>query len=268
MDALAERVVAVTGASAGIGAACAEALGRRGAALVLSARRIDRLTLVADRARTAGARVEIVPGDVTRPDDMAALVRRATAAFGRLDAIICNAGIGFHGSLDDTTDETMRRLMDVNFMGTFHAIRAALPVFRRQRAGHIVIMSSIVGQRGIGFTAAYSATKAAQVGLAEGLRAELRGTGIHVSLVIPVSTRTEFHDAMRRDFGYAVSGLGPKQEAADVAEAVVACLKRPRAEVYPHRLSRALVVLNAIAPAFTDRLVQKYGRKRPPAPGV
>jgi short-subunit dehydrogenase len=146
-------------------------------------------------------------------------------------------------------------------MGTFHAIQAALPAFRRQNAGHIVIMSSIVGQRGIGFTSAYSATKAAQIGLAEGLRAEFRGSGIHVSVVIPVSTRTEFHDAMRRDFGHAVSGLGPKQDPEHVARAVVRCLVRPRAEVYPHALSRALVVLNALAPALTDRLVQKYGRR-------
>jgi short-subunit dehydrogenase len=161
----------------------------------------------------------------------------------------------------------MRRLVDVNFMGTFHAIQAALPVFRRQRAGHIVIVSSIVGQRGIGFSSAYSATKAAQIGLAEGLRAELLGSGIDVSVVLPVSTRTEFHEAMRRDFGRAVSGLGPKQDAGDVARAVIGCLRRPRAEVYPHRLSRALVVLNAIAPGLTDRIVQKYGRRRPPAAG-
>lgn len=201
--------------------------------------------------------------DVTRAGDVYALVTRAQAAFGRLDAIVCNAGIGFHGSIDDTSEDTMRRLMDVNFMGTFHAVRAAMPVFRAQGSGHIVIVSSIVGQRGIGYTSAYSATKAAQVAFAEGLRAELRGTGIHVSLVLPVSTETEFHDAMQRDFGRAVSGLGPRQRASVVAEAMVKALEHPRAEVYPYGLSRALVVLNAIAPGFTDRMVQKYGRKGP-----
>jgi short-subunit dehydrogenase len=265
MHALAGRVVAITGASAGIGAACAEALGRQGAAVALSARRAIKLDEVAARVRTAGGRAEIVAGDVTRRTDMDALVARAVSAFGRLDAIICNAGIGFHGAIDDTSEDIMRRLMEVNFMGTFHAIEAALPVFRRQRSGHIVIVSSIVGKRGIGFTSAYSATKAAQIGLAEGLRAELHGAGIHVSVVIPVSTRTEFHEAMRRDFGHAVSGLGPKQDAADVARSVVSCLRRPRAEVYPHALSRGLVVLNAIAPGLADRLVQKYGRRPKPA---
>jgi short-subunit dehydrogenase len=255
------RVVAITGASAGIGAACAAALARRDASLVLSARRIDQLEQVAEPLRAAGARVHTIKADVTEVEDMHALVGRARAAFGRLDVMICNAGIGYHGTIDSTTPEVMRRLMDVNYMGTFHAIGAALPVFRSQGAGHLVIVSSIVGQRGIGFSSAYSATKAAQVGLAEGLRAELHGTGIHVSLVIPVSTRTEFHEAMRRDFGRAVSGRGPKQDASVVGEAIADCIDRPRAEVYPHRLSRALVILNAIAPGLTDRVVQKYGRR-------
>jgi short-subunit dehydrogenase len=259
MDRIAGRVVAVTGASAGIGAACARALASRGAALVLAARRLGRLQQVAAELR--GARgVEIIEADVTRAADMQALVGRAQSTFGRLDAVVCNAGIGFHGALEETSDVVMRRLVDVNFMGTFHAIKAAMPVFRSQGSGHIVIVSSIVGQRGIGYSSAYSATKAAQVGLAEGLRAELRGTGIYVSAIFPVSTVTEFHDAMRRDFGRAVSGRGPRQDASTVARAIVKALERPRAEVYPYAWSRALVVVNAIAPGFTDRLVQKYKR--------
>ena len=108
----------------------------------------------------------------------------------------------------------------------------------------------------------YSATKAAQAGLAESLRSEFAGTAIHVSSVYPISTRTEFHDAMRRDYGHTVAGLGPKQSVDQVAEAVAGCIRHPRAEVYPHAKSRALAVLNIVAPAFTDRMVRKYGRRR------
>lgn len=262
MQDLAGRVVAITGASAGIGAACASALAARGVSLVLCARRLEKLEELAQRLRAGAAGIEVLQADVTQAEDMHAMVARARDVFGRLDAVICNAGVGFHGAIDQTSEDTMQRLMDVNFMGTFHAIAAAMPVFRSQQAGHLVIVSSIVGRRGIGHSSAYSATKAAQVGLAEGLRAELQGTGIHVSVVIPVSTRTEFHDAMRRDFGHAVSGRGPKQEASVVADAIVKCLQRPRPEVYPHRLSRALVIVNALAPGLTDRLVRKYGRSR------
>jgi short-subunit dehydrogenase len=80
--------------------------------------------------------------------------------------------------------------------------------------------------------------------------------------VYPISTETEFRTAMTRDYGHSVAGLGPKQSADDVARAVVACVRRPQAEVYPHRLSKLLAVVNAVAPGISDRLVRKYGRRR------
>lgn len=256
------RIVAITGASAGIGRATAERLGRAGMPLALLARREERLREIVRDVEAAGGRAIAVAGDVVDERAVQALVDRAIAAYGRLDVMIANAGIGFHGTVDDTPPEIMRRMLDVNFMGTFHAARAAVPVFKRQSSGHLVIVSSIAGQRGIGFMSGYCATKAAQIGFAESLRAELAGTAIHVSLVCPISTVTEFHDAMRRDFGHAVAGLGPKQDADDVAKAIAACLDRPRAEVYPHAMSRGLVILNALAPGFTDRVVQRYARRR------
>ena len=96
--------------------------------------------------------------------------------FGRLDIMICNAGFGYYGTVEETPADIMRRMMDVNFMGTFFGARAALPVFRAQSSGHLIIVSSIVGQRGIAQMSGYSATKAAQVGFAESLRTEFSGT--------------------------------------------------------------------------------------------
>jgi short-subunit dehydrogenase len=160
----------------------------------------------------------------------------------------------------------MRRMMDVNYMGTFYGAAAALPIFRRQNSGHLIVVSSIVGRRGIPEMGGYTATKAAQAGLAESLRAEFSGTPIHVSCVYPVSTPTEFVEAMARDYGHRISGLGPKQTVDDVAGAIVACVKRPRPEVYPYGVSRGLAILNAIAPRFTDRFVRKYGRRRTVTP--
>jgi short-subunit dehydrogenase len=156
----------------------------------------------------------------------------------------------------------MQRMMDVNFMGTYYGARAALPLFRAQRQGHLVIMSSIVGQRGIAEMSGYSATKAAQVAFAESIRAELVGSGIHVSTVYPVSTETEFRHAMERDYGHSVAGLGPKQTMEHVARSVVECLRKPRPEVYPHRASKGLAILNAVAPGLTDRFVRRFGRRR------
>jgi NAD(P)-dependent dehydrogenase (short-subunit alcohol dehydrogenase family) len=199
---------------------------------------------------------------VTREADMVRFIEEAQTRFGRLDILICNAGFGYYGTLEDTPPDVMRRMIDVNYVGTFLGARAALPVFRAQRSGHLIFVSSIVGRRGIPFMGGYSATKAAQAGLAESLRSEFAGTGIHVTCVYPISTRTEFLDAMARDYGHAVSGLGPKQSVDAVARAVVGCVRHPRPEVYPHRTSRALAVLNIVAPAFTDRMVRKYGRRR------
>lgn len=256
------RVAAITGASSGIGLATAIQLAREGVAVVLGARRTSMLESTAARITAAGGRAAVTTMDVSREEDVEALVATATREFGRLDIMICNAGFGYYGTVEQTPPDVMQRMMDVNYMGTFYGARAALPIFRAQGSGHLIFISSIVGRRGIAFMGGYTATKAAQAGLAESLRTEFAGTGIHVSCVYPISTRTEFHDAMTRDYGHHVGGLGPKQSVDDVARAIVRCVQRPRPEVYPHTMSRALTLMNHVAPAFTDRFVQKFGRRR------
>ena len=256
------RVAVVTGASSGIGLEVARHLARAGASVVLGARRADKLQEAVAQIRAAGGRAEAEAMDVASEADVARLVARAQSAFGGLDIMVCNAGFGYYGSVEDTPPDVMRRMMDVNFMGTYFGARAALPVFRRQNAGHLMIVSSIVGQRGIAAMSGYSATKAAQVGFAESLRTEFAGTPVEISVVFPVSTETEFRSAMHRDYGHSVGGLGPKQSVAHVARAMVEGIRRGRVEVYPHTASRGLAILNAVAPRFTDRLVRKYGRSR------
>jgi short-subunit dehydrogenase len=123
-------------------------------------------------------------------------------------------------------------------------------------------VSSIVGKRGVPYMGAYAATKFAQAGLAECLRAEVAGSRIHVTVVYPVSTDTEFFDVMIRETGRAVTrASGPRQNVERVADAIAAAIDRPVAEVFPHRSSRALVWVNAVAPALTDRLMKRFGRK-------
>lgn len=260
------RVAVVTGASSGIGLAVARELAHAGAAVVLGARRADKLGQAVEAIRAAGGRAEALAMDVTVEADVARLAARAQSTFGSLDIMVCNAGFGFYGSVEETPPDVMRRMLDVNFMGTYYATRAALPVFRRQQRGHLMIVSSIVGQRGIAAMSGYSATKGAQVSFAESLRAELAGTGVEVSVVFPVSTETEFRSAMERDYGHSVSGLGPTQSVETVARAMVAGIRSGAAEVYPHRASKALAVLNVVAPRVTDRLVRRYGRRRSVTP--
>ena len=256
------RVVAITGASSGIGRATALRLARDGAALVICARRADRLDAVAAEIVAAGGQALPMVADVTSAADMDALVARGIERFGRLDVMMCNAGFGIAGAIDDITPDQMQKLMDINYTGTYHATRAALAVFRRQQSGHLIIVSSIVGKRGVPYMGAYSATKFAQVGLAECLRAEVAGSDIHVSVVFPVSTESEFFDVMANETGVPVTrALGPRQSVETVAKAIARAIDRPVAEVYPHALSRGLVIINALAPGFCDRIVQRFGRK-------
>jgi NAD(P)-dependent dehydrogenase (short-subunit alcohol dehydrogenase family) len=254
-------VIAITGASSGIGRATALRLARDGASVAICARRPDRLEVVADEIRRAGGRALALPADVTIASDMDGFVERTTAAFGRLDVMMCNAGYGLYGEIDRITTEQMRAIMDVNFLGTFLAARAALPIFRRQQSGHVIVVSSIVGQRGIPFMGPYSATKFAQVGLAECLRAEFEGTPIHVSVVYPISTETEFFTEMTRKSGFATRAHGPRQSPDNVADAIARAVRRPVPEIYPYRPSKGLAVLNAIAPGFCDRLTKRWGRE-------
>jgi len=256
------RVVAITGASAGIGRATAVRLARNGDAVVVCARRRDRLEQTSAEIEAAGGRALAVVADVTRLEDMERLVAAAVERFGRLDVMICNAGFGVAGAIDEVPPAKMRELMDVNYMGTYYAARAALPVFRRQGSGHVVIVSSIVGKRGVPYMGAYSATKFAQAGMAECLRSEVAGSKIHVSVVYPVSTDTEFFEVMTRETGTTVTRAhGPRQDASVTADAIARAIERPAPEVFPHFPSRVLVWVNAIMPGFTDRVVKRFGRQ-------
>jgi short-subunit dehydrogenase len=255
------RVVAITGASAGIGRAIAIRLARDGASVAICARRRERLDGVAAEIIQAGGTSLPIVADVTRDAEMQAFVDQTVSRWGQLDVIVCNAGYGLYGAIDQITSEKMQAMMEVNYLGTFNAARAALPVFRRQHHGHFVIISSIVGKRGVPYVGAYAATKFAQVGLAECLRAELVGSGIYVTVVYPISTESEFHEVMVQHSGYATRARGPRQPAERVANAVARAIEHPVPEVYPYRISKALAVVNSIAPGICDRIVKKWGRQ-------
>jgi NADP-dependent 3-hydroxy acid dehydrogenase YdfG len=262
MGALHGRVVAITGASAGIGLALSHALMQRGAHVAAFARRAERLATLAADCTSLPGRLLTVAGDVTNEADVQSLVDQTVERFGRIDVMVCNAGIGYHGRLDDTPPDILRRVMDVNTLGTMYAARSALVAMRQYGAGHIIAVSSIVGRRGVEGSSVYAASKAAQLAFIESLRAEFLGTAFRASVIFPISTTTEFHEVLARDFDQQVTGHGPKQSAGTVARSIVACIERPRAEVYPYRWSKLLSVVSTVAPASADRLVRRFRRQR------
>lgn len=223
MERLEGKVVAITGASAGIGAATARALVAEGASVAMGARRGARLAELESELGDAAVGVEM---DVRSPADCARLVETAVQRFGRLDVMVANAGIGAYGGIMDVSDEMLSEMMDINVAGTVWAVRAAVPHFRTRGEGDIVIVSSVAGLRGAGDEAVYAATKFAQVGLAGGLDRELRSENIRVSTICPGGTATEF--AMGSGRTPDMPGLERMMRPEDVAEAIVAVLRQPR----------------------------------------
>ena len=220
---LTNNVVAITGASAGIGAATARALLAEGASVAVGARRVQRLE---ELAASAPDRVAVVEMNVRNPADSKRLIAAAYETFGRLDALVANAGIGAYGGIMDLDDDQLSEMMDTNIAGTVWPIRAAVPGFVDQGEGDIVIVASVAGLRGAGDEAVYAATKFAQVGLAGGIDRELRDKGIRVSTLAPGGTATEF--AMGAGRTPDMPGLADMMRPEDVAAAVVTVLKQPR----------------------------------------
>lgn len=221
---LTDTVVAITGASAGIGNAAARLLVEDGAKVVVGARRQERLDQL---AQDLGAdNVVGVVMDVRSPDDNRRLVDAAVERFGRLDTIVPNAGIGLYGGVLDHDDEHVAEMMETNYAGTVWSVRAAVPHLKAAGGGDVVIVSSVAGLRGGPDEAVYAGTKFAQVGLAGSLDRELREHGIRVTAVCPAGVHTEFAMGTGRteDSPELETYLRPE----DVAHAIVSVLRQPR----------------------------------------
>ncbi len=258
---LRDRVAVITGASSGIGRAAALAFAREGVQVVLGARRADRLQEAVEAIQRAGGKARALQTDVTQPGDVKRLVDEAVAAFGRLDILVNNAGLGYFGRLESMSMEETRHLFEVNVMGTIHGIQAAVPIMRSQRSGHIINISSVLGKRATPGSAVYAATKFAQVALSESLRLELADAGIDVSVICPVSTTTEFFAVATARSPMKHDPAGPVYSAEQVAEVILRCVRRPRAEVMVYPPVRLMVVLNAVWPGLMDRVLAVYWKR-------
>ncbi|MFJ9965281.1 SDR family oxidoreductase [Streptomyces avermitilis] len=195
MPGITDKVVAITGASSGIGEATARLLAERGAKVVLGARRSPRLAEVAARIEEAGGEVAHVRTDVKRREDLTALVATARERFGRLDVLVNNAGIAPISPLDDLRVEDWEEMIDVNLKGVLYGIAAALPVFRAQGFGHFVTTASTAGLGVVPSMAVYAGTKSAVRVISEGLRQEA-GDRLRVTLVTPGMIGTDFVDGI------------------------------------------------------------------------
>ncbi len=255
-------VVVVTGASSGIGRATAVRFANEGAALVLAARSQERLERLAERLQDRfGVATLAHPCDVRQHEQVDALIEAAIARFGRIDVLVNNAGYGLYGRIEDTPDDAFRDLLETNVLGVHHAIRATLPCMRRQGAGHIVNVGSIVGKRSWPYHGAYAASKFALTGLTQALRGELAGSGVSVSLILPASTDTHFFSsAPSFSPEYMPAPLGPVQTPGRVARAIVDSWRRPGVEVHTQPLLRLSHLLADLFPTLTAKASELHYR--------
>jgi NADP-dependent 3-hydroxy acid dehydrogenase YdfG len=222
MDNLRGKVVAITGASSGIGEATALLLAERGAKIVLGARRQERLEALAARILAAGGEAAYVPTDVRQRADLEKLVALAHKQFGRLDVLVSNAGVGLLSRFDELRVEDWEEMIDVNLKGTLYGIAAALPVFRQQGFGHFVNVLSTSGLKIVPMQGVYAGTKNAVRTIAEALRQEA-GSKLRVTNVSPGFVHTDFADAI----------ADPELRAAIVA-------RRDQLAIGPDAIARAI----------------------------
>jgi NADP-dependent 3-hydroxy acid dehydrogenase YdfG len=216
---LQNKVAVITGASAGIGQACARALAREGARLVLTARRQDRLEQLVAEAKHLGSDGVFVIGDAREEDTARQTVDQAMKAYGRIDILINNAGVGNYKDLVETSAEDYDQMMNSNVRSTFLFTRHAVPVMIKQHEGLVLMISSMAGVYGFAGEAVYCATKFAQIGFAQALDKELRPHGIKVGTICPGGVKTEFAIGKgRTEEGVEQSEM---LEAEDVAQAVL-----------------------------------------------
>jgi NADP-dependent 3-hydroxy acid dehydrogenase YdfG len=224
------KVALVTGASSGIGEATALALAAEGATVALAARRVARLTHLAARIRQAGGAALPIEADVTDEAQAAGMVQRVVRECGRLDMLLCVAGVGVAAPFQNTTTAEYRQMVDVNILGLLYPIHGALPVMKQQGDGHIVIVSSGTG-RYIHPSTVYSGTKHAASAIAESLRREIGRDFIRVTSIEPGAVKTEFTTHMRPDVRTAVEQrLGDMEQltSGDVAAAILYAMTQPR----------------------------------------
>lgn len=261
-----DSVVVITGASSGIGAALARQLSQSGAKLALAARRVDRLIALNDEL---GGGHLVVPTDVSDAGQCARLIERTIAHFGRIDTLVCNAGYGVAGPLARTSSRQMRDIFATNVFGTTDCIAAAVPVMARQELRHgyrgqVVIVSSAAARRGLPYFGSYSATKAAQLSIAEALRVELRSSNIAVTSVHPIGTDTDFFTTAA-ELGHTTKPRRSKwevhQSPRTVARSILRAMRRPRAEVWPFWPTRFGLAIATLLPELVDWVMSHHRRE-------
>lgn len=252
-------VMLISGASSGIGAAAARLCAQAGYRVVLAARRVERLEALAAEIQAAGGEALVVPADVTALDDIERLVQTALDAYGQIDVLLNNAGVGRMNWLEELQPhQEIEKQLQVNLNGVIWLTRAVLPHMIARRSGHIIQMASVASWIATPTYSVYAASKFGLRGFSNALRRELSPYGIQVSSIYPGGVETEFAEKAHHQ---RRSGIGTpdflRLSAEDVAKAVLRVLQRPRRTLIIPALMRLAVVFNQLFPGLVDWVIEQ-----------
>jgi short-subunit dehydrogenase len=252
------KTVVITGASSGIGKACALAFAKRGANIVISGRNKGNLEQAAGELRKTGAQVLALAGDVSSESDCKLLIEKTIEQFGGIDILINNAGISMRALFKDLQLDVIRKVMDINFWGTVYCTKYALPYLLKTK-GSVVGISSIAGYNGLPGRTGYSASKFAMQGFLDALRIENLKTGLHVLVACPGYTASNVRNAALVADGSS-QGESPRDEekmmsAEEVSEEIVKAVEKRKRTIVLTGQGKLAVWMNKFFPALTDKLV-------------
>lgn len=263
------KVVVITGASSGIGAAMAQVYAADGAKVVLGARQEDKLREIVERIKAQGGEAAYATTDVVDADDCRRLIDTAVERFGGIDVMICNAGLSMRALFDDCDLSVLHRLMDVNFWGTVNCTKYALPYLQRSK-GSLVGISSVAGLHGLPGRTGYSASKYAMTGFLETIRVENLKKGVHVMVACPGFTASNVRFSALTADG-TTQGATPRNEGKmmtpeQVARIVARGIRRRKRLCLMEWEGRGTHILKKICPSLVDKLFYAVMAKEPDSP--
>ena len=263
------KLVIVTGASSGIGKACAIEFAKKGANLVLAARSTDKLIAISKEISNLGVEVLIVPTDVSKQEDCKVLIDKTLDKFGKIDVLVNNAGISMRAAFADLDLQVLKKVMDVNFWGTVYCTRYAIKSILKNK-GSVVGVSSIAGYKGLPGRTGYSSSKFAMHGFLESLRIENLKKDFHVLLACPGFTASNIRNtALAADA--SAQGETPRDEQKmmqpeEVAKAIVVAVIKRKNRLTLTTNGKLTVFLNKFFPKWVDKLVYNHMSKEPDSP--
>lgn len=257
------QVVLLTGATGGLGGVLARRLADRGATMVLTGRRAERLEQLAAELTARGVSVHVVPADLSSPTDIEALVAKVAKDVGAIDVLVSNAGVEYYGSYARNDVSELEETITTNLIGPMTLVRAVLPGMLVRGTGRIVLMSSISGKAPNPYGAAYAASKAGLVGLSSSLRTELTGTGVSCSVICPAFV-TDVEDGMfiriQREGLPTPPGMVGVAPADRCADSVLRVLRTGQPEIIVSNKPLRLMLAGAILwPRLAERVLRNAG---------